>query len=109
VRTPPLDRDRPVGLADVGLQLPEIEKSKMIEKRLVKQGLHFGVEKIPRKTVGDSDEDAALGHSSGFFQRRQRILEELEGVDEKNKVEFIVLERKIFRSSRFQKSSISGS
>ena len=47
VRTPPLDRDRPVGVADVRFQLPEIEKSEMIKKRLAKQALHFGDEVVP--------------------------------------------------------------
>jgi hypothetical protein len=81
----------------------------MIEKGLVKKGLHLGVKEIPRKAVGDSDEDAALSHSSGFFQSGQRIIEELEGIDEENKVEFIVLKRKILRSSRFKKRSVSES
>jgi hypothetical protein len=107
VRTPPLDRNRPVGLPDVGFQLPEIEEGEMVEKRPVKKGLKFGGKKVPGKAIGDSDEDAALGHPAGFLERSQRIIEELEGVDEQNKVEFIVFKGKIFGSARFQEGSVS--
>jgi hypothetical protein len=92
---------------DVGLQLPEIKKSEMIKERLAKKALHFSAQEIPRKAVGDPDEDAAFGDSSGFLQGIQRVIEELEGVDEKNKVEFIVFKRKIFRPSCLQIGSVS--
>jgi hypothetical protein len=93
VRTPPLDGDRAVGRADVRLELPKIEKSEMIKERLPKQALQLRAEEVPRKAVGDPDENAAFGHSSGFLQGSQRIIQELESVDKKNKIELVVFER----------------